>query len=358
MFSHDGQAGRIERCLFTAHHLNYQDKILPLLYECAVQPYFLGFADNLLTLGYLAEVVESFGWARSSELVFNLGAKLLGQRRGEPERFRRDAVGVLTSLVPSIDASNPSTNEVVEYDEDAFIRSLLSANIQKSFEAVSTALNTGVKIDRLITTLVLLAADRMARTPVNVDAGWGALTTELNLAASLRTAARHGGHHVAARGLFHVAWQVFADRWLNIPIRPLTAPIGGGNPDVRDEETGVRMILGSIASLNVQDVGRQVLDYLNAGYSGDRLLHEMGRVMLWDDTNIQVLPTLSTVSEEWERSGGSDPALGAGHPGRYQLLVGLARYATDIRTNKDSGSATNTAMRFAEGKTTVDVFEE
>jgi hypothetical protein len=50
--------------------------------------------------------------------------------------------------------------------------------------------------------------------------------------------------------------------------------------------------------------------------------------------------------------------MGAGHPARYQLLVGLARYATDIRTNKDSGSATNTAMRFAEGKTTVEVFEK
>ena len=71
----------------------------------------------------------------------------------------------------------------------------------------------------------------------------------------------------------------------------------------------------------------------------------------------RILPTLRTVFEEWERSSGSDSALGAGHPARYQLLVGLARYATDIRTNKDSGSATNTAMRFAEGKTTVEVFE-
>ena len=43
-----------------------------------------------------------------------------------------------------------------------------------------------------------------------------------------------------------------------------------------------------------------MLEYLNAGYSGDRLLHEMGRVMLWDDTNTQVLPTLRTVFEEWE----------------------------------------------------------
>jgi len=184
------------------------------------------------------------------------------------------------------------------------------------------------------------------------------LTTELNLAASLRIAERRGSHSIAAKGLFHAAWQIFADRWLNIPVRPLTTPLGGGKLDVKDEDAGVQLILKSIASLNVQDVGRQVLEYLNAGYSGNRLLHAMGRVMLWDDTNMQVLPTLSTIFEEWEQSGGSDPGLSAGHPARNQLLVGLARYATDIRTNKDSGSATNTAMRFAEGKTTVDVFEE
>ena len=358
MFSHDGQAGRIERCMFTARHGHFEDKILPLLYECAVEPHFLGFGDTLLTLGYLAEAVESFGWEQSSELVFNLGAKLVGRGRGEPERFRRDAVGLMTSMVPIIDASTPSTNGVVEYDEDAFVNALLSVNIQKSFDAVGGALKAGVTLDRLITTLVLVAADRMARTPVNVDAGWGVLTMEVNLAASLRTAARLGSDRVAAKGLFHAAWQLFADRWLNIPVRPLTAPLGGATLDVADEDAGVQVILTSIASLNVQDVGRQVLEYLNAGYSGDRLLHEMGRVMLWDDTNTQVLPTLRTVFEEWERSSGSDPALGAGHPSRYQLLVGLARYATDIRTNKDSGSATNTAMRFAEGKTTVDVFEE
>src|SRR5437867_937441 len=358
MFSHDRQSERIERCLFTAYHLHHQDKILPLLYECAVEPRFLGFAENLLTLGHLAEIVESFGWEQSSELVFNLSAKLIGRKRGEPERFRRDAVGLMTSMVPITEAVNPSANRVIDYDEDALVNALLSVNIQKSFEAVCAVLNAGVKLDRLITTLVLLSADRMARTPVNVDAGWGALTVELNLAASLRTAQRHGGDQVAAKGLFHAAWLLFADRWLNIPVRPLTIPLGGDTLDVPNEDAGVRVILNSIASLNVQDVGRQVLEYLNAGYSGDRLLHEMGRVMLWDDTNTRILPTLRTVFEEWERSSGSDPALGAGHPARYQLLVGLARYATDIRTNKDSGSATNTAMRFAEGRTTVDVFEE
>jgi hypothetical protein len=259
-------------------------------------------------------------------------------------------------MVSRIEALTPSTN-IVEYDEDAFAGDLLSVNIEKSFHAIQSALESGVKLDRLITTLVLLAADRMARTPVNVDAGWGPLTMELNLAASLRTALRDGGDRVAAKGLFHAAWLVFTNRWINIPARPLTQPLGGEAMDVPGEDAGARAILDSIASLKVQDVGRQVLGYLNAGYSGDRLLHEMGRVMLWDDTNTQILPTLRTVFEEWERCSGPDLA-GAGHPARYQLIVGLARYATDIRTNKESGSAINTALRFAEGKPTVDVFAE
>ena len=51
---------------------------------------------------------------------------------------------------------------MIEYDEDAFVGALVSVNIQKSFDAVSTVLKSGVKLDRLITSLVLLAADRMA----------------------------------------------------------------------------------------------------------------------------------------------------------------------------------------------------
>src|SRR5262245_18696234 len=294
MFSREGQSGRIERCLFTALHLGHRAKILPLLYECAVEPHFLGFEGNLVTLGYLSEVVENFGWEQSSELVFNLGAKMLGRRRGEPERFRRDAVSHMSSIVPNIVVSESSTKGLIDYDEDRLVAALLSANVERSFDAARAVLESGVAAERLITTLVLVSADRMARTPVNVDAGWGALTTELNLAASLRTALRHGGHRVAAKGLFHAAWVVFTHRWLNIPIQPLSTPFCGDNLPVANEDAGIRLILDSIASLRVQDVGRQVLEYLTSGYSGDRLLHEMGRAMLWDDTNTEVLPTLRT----------------------------------------------------------------
>ena len=96
----------------------------------------------------------------------SLDAKLLGRRRGEPERFRRDAVGLMASAVPIVEASNPSKNSTIEYDEDAFVKALLSVSIQKSFEAVSAALKAGVKLDRLITTQT---AQRFARGQTAVD---------------------------------------------------------------------------------------------------------------------------------------------------------------------------------------------
>ena len=89
------------------------------------------------------------------------------------------------------------------------MNALSSVDIQRSFDAIAGALKSGVPMDQLISTLVILAADRMARTPVNVDAGWECLTTELNLAASLRTIQLIAGDDAAAKGLFHSAWAHF-----------------------------------------------------------------------------------------------------------------------------------------------------
>ena len=346
-FSRDGHSGRIERCLFTAHTLGDADKVLPLLLECTVEPHFLGFPDNLISLGYLSEAVDEFGWEKAFELVFNLGAKLVGRGRGEPQHFRRDAIAIMREKLSELEAAESTATT---YDEDAFVNALTSVDIQKSFDAVASVLKAGVPIDQLISTLVILAADRMARTPVNVDAGWECLTTELNLAASLRTVQRIAGDDAAVKGIFHAAWLIFDDRWLNIPSRALTPPPVNGGFNASNEEEGIQQIVNTIETLNVQTVGGQVLAYLEAGYSGDTLLHALGKTILWNDTATEILPTLRTVFDEWNNC--------AGHPARSQLLVALARYATDIRTNKDSESATTTAMNFAEGRTTVEVFED
>ncbi len=347
-FSYEGQSGRIERCLFTAYHKGDADKLSALLFECAVEPHFIDAPHIPLYVSYLAEVVDEFGWEHASELFFYLGAQLVGHRPDDPERYRRDAIQFMREMLPTVEGA--ALERTVKFDEDDFVEALTSVNLQRSFEAVQAVLVDGVKLERLITTLVLLAADRMASTPVNVDAGWENLTTELNLAASLRSTQQIGGNMVAAKGVFHVAWQIFADRWINIPSRPLSEPLPEEKLDVANEAEGIKQIIATIETLDVQKVGTQVLGYLNAGYCGERLIEEIGHTVLWDDTGSEVLPTLRTVFEEWKRA--------EGHPAQYQLLVGLARYVTDIRSNTDNKSAATTAMRFAEGRTTIEVFEE
>ena len=120
--------------------------------------------------------------------------------------------------------------------------------------------------------------------------------------------------------------------------------------NVANEAAGIKHIVDTIEALNVQEVGTRVLGYLNAGYYAERLMEQIGHTALWDDTGSEVLPTLRTVFEEWKHA--------ERHPAQSQLLVGLVRYVTDIRSNTDNKSAATTAMRFAEGRTTIEVFEE
>ena len=351
VFSRDRMVPGIERCLLTARqHEDNNDRILKLLYECVVEDHFLGFPDNLTSMAYLSQIVSEFGWERSQDLVCNLGSKLAGRRRSEPQLFMRVAIETMQSLAPAIQDVDTARADVRSHDEDALTGALAGADVKKAFEAVGAVLKAGVPFERVIDTFVLMAADRMARTPVNVNSGWPELTTELNLSASLRTAYKHGGAQVIAKALFHTAYQFFQDRWLNIPFRSLGAPLEPGKLAAGDERSGITEICGSIQVLDVHNVGPQVRGYLDAGFSGERLLHEMGRVILKDDTGQSIVPTLASIFEEWE--------LLKDRPARNQLLVGLGRYAADVRRNKNSQGFAQTALRFAEGRTTVDVFEQ
>jgi len=94
---------------------------------------------------------------------------------------------------------------------------------------------------------------------------------------------------------------------------------------------------------------RNTREYLNAGFSGDRLLSEMGQSILRDDNGWNLVHWLRVVFDEWQ--------LCEGHPARNQLLIGLSRWATDVRKRAGSQSAAQTALRFARGQTAVDLYE-
>ena len=352
VFSADKSWQGIEKCLITARRLGEHDQqIIPLLYECALEPFFLGQATNLPFLGFLAELLEEFGWDEVEELVCNLAAKILGRDRGAPEELRLAAIQMFEPVNALIDelAVTSSCDPAAAYNEDALAKGLVSGDLAQTFHAVSDALRARVGIDRIVTTMVLMAADRMARTPVNLNPGWGSLSQEIVLSASVRTALRYGGFRIGAKALYHAAWQFFSDRWLNITPRSLTEPLSGAKSDAANEDAGVRRVLDAIETIQVRDVGRHTREYLNAGFSGDRLLSEMGQSILKDDNGWNLVHALRVVFDEWK--------LCEGHPARNQLLIGLSRWATDARKRTGSQSAAQTAQRFARGQTAVDLYE-
>jgi nitrite reductase/ring-hydroxylating ferredoxin subunit len=352
VFSADKTWEGIEKCLITARRLGgHDERIVPMLYERALEPFFLGHSENLPLLGYLAELLEEFGWEQAEELVCNLAAKILGRERGAPEELRLAAIKMfepIHTLIEELASTSPGSQGAA-YDEEALAKGLVSGDLTQAFNAISDALRARVDIDRIVTTMVLLAADRMARTPVNLNPGWGSLRQELILVSSVRTALRYGGFKVGARALYHAAWQFFSDRWLNITPRSLTEPLSAAKSDASNEDTALRTVLDSIETIQVREVGRQTREYLNAGFSGDRLLSEMGQSILRDDNGWNLVHGLRVVFDEWK--------LCEGHPARNQLLIGLARWATDVRKRTGNQSAAQTAQRFARGQTAVDLYE-
>ena len=353
-FAADKMSEGIEKCLITARGLGDRDgDIVPLLLECAVQPHFLGQQDNLRNLIHLAELLDEFGWDLSEELVCNLAGKMLGRGRPVPMDMLREAMELFTDAEAVIGEASANQGQSGNYDENGLAEALVSGDIATTFGAVSAALRQGASIGQIATTMVLLAADRMARTPVGMSPGWHDLGWEMALGSNLRAVEKQAGFAVAARACYHAAWRFFDDRWLNISARKLTElPGSDSHPEPGESAAGeeaLQDILQAVESIRIREIGRMTRDYLNSGLSGDRLLSELGLTILKDDNGWSLLNTLRTVFDEWEHC--------AGHPARGQLLVGLARWATDTRRSIGSQSAAQTAQRFARGETAVELYE-
>ena len=350
MFAQDRDWEGIEKCLVTARALGGCDeRIMPLAFECVLAPHFLGFGFNVLHLVRMAEILDEFGWDLAEQLVCNLAAKMLGRPRGTPDATRREAIQAYAALQPELDAI-AEPEDSADYDEDAFGTALLSGELRTAFDAVTTALRAGVHVDRLADTMVMLGADRMARTPASLNPGWWDLGAEIQLGSAVRGVHRYGSYPLAAKAVYHAAWQFYGDRWLNIPNRPLSrAALEHTAVPAAADAAGVRAgVVDAIESIRVRDVGPLVAKYVAAGHPSDELLDEVALAVLRHDTGWDILDTLRAVYDEAETC--------KDHPAAHQLVVGLARFTTGARRSNNSESATRTARRFARRQTAVDLY--
>ena len=340
--------GSRSACSPSAAQGGHDEDIPPLLFECAVAPHFIGVRDNLRNLGYLVELLDEFGWEIGEELVCNTAAKMLGRGRGVPGDMLREAMDMFVET-PIPDDPDDAAGE---YDEAALVEGLVSGNVRAAFDAVTRALKEGG--GRRAAGHVDGHARRRPHGPHprghEPGVGGPGLGDVAGLGGAHRQPPRRGGSGAPGpvpRGLA-VLRRPLAETSLRGRLGeaetadgPETAP--------GEEDAALERIVEAIESIQVRRIGRMTREYLGAGHDGDRLLRELGRAILNDDNGWNLLHTLRTVFDEWERC--------AGHPARNQLLVGLSRWAADTRRQIGSQSAAATAQRFARGETAVELYE-
>ena len=350
MFSMDRDWEGVEKCLITARTLGQNDdQILPLAFECVLEPHFIGFGFNIPHLVRLAQVLDEFGWDDTENLVCNLVAKVLGRHRGTPDGVRREAIEAYRKLLADLnDITEPDGS--AEFEEDGFVMALVSGDLGTVFGAVTDALQSGVHVNRIADAMVMAGADRMSRTPASFNPGWWDLGAEMQMGSALRGVAKYGGYALAAKAVYHAAWQFYGDRWLNIPNRPLSdVTLNRNASETRSDASADRKaIVDAIESIQINDVGPMVGRYLAAGHPKEELLDDIALALLKHDTGWDILATLRVVYDE---SGNCRD-----HPAAHQLIVGIARFTTGARRSNNSESATRTAKRFAQRQTAVDLY--
>ncbi|MCY4143000.1 MAG: Rieske (2Fe-2S) protein [Gammaproteobacteria bacterium] len=350
MFSRDRIWEGIEKCLISARESGDNDeRIIPLLYECVLEPTFLGFSHNVLHISDLAELIDSFGWERSEQLLCNLGAKVVGRNRGTAQGTLREGIEHLQKIEPLLDelADEPA-GRLKEFNEDRLTKGLSSGEIEPTFEAVSRALRDGAHVSQVLDSMIMLSGDRMARTPASFSPGWFNISHEMQMAGSARRTLQHASYRSAVMATYFAAWHFYQNRWLNIQPRQLSEVAKESQSPHSNAAEACSEIVELIESIQLPEVTRAVNKYIRADLDPTILLSELALSILKHDSGTELLGTLRTVYDEFERC--------RTHPARNQLLIGLTRFATDVRRRNDNDLATRTAKRFARRETSEDMF--
>ena len=350
MFSQDRMWEGIEKCLVSARSQGGNDeKLIPLLYDCVLESNFLMFSQNIVHIGDIAECLEQFGWDLVETLVCNLGAKITGRNRGTPQGIARDAIDQLLDLQPRLDEiSQEPSNSSEAFDEEALVVALTSGDLKQTFDGITNAIESGSHVGQILDTMVMLAGDRMSRTPSSFDPGWFNIANEMRIASSTRKVLQYGSYRAAVQALYFIGWHFFQNRWLNVRRQPLSTSEKVEPSRHTDESVARAEIIDLIESIRVPEVTMAVKRYIQSSFDTDALLDDVAISVLKHDTGEDLLGTLRAVYDERE--------ICRSHPAREKLLVGLARFTTDVRRRDNNQLATRTAKRFARRETSVDQF--
>jgi hypothetical protein len=336
-------ADAAERALLSAIAAGPVGDVSVMMSAAATDHVFLDQGHTLDFTNKAFEATDHLGDGAATIVLPTVVAQTAQARRHEEEgpwRHPHDLaamIGDVESRLPSLLAKGASrSTPLSDGDVAALAWSVLADDPVEVCTALCDAIAAGGTPEQLGRAVALAAALRITRFHTRNDHGdWDVVHHGFTTANALHRSLVRSPSPELVRGVFHVAFKVFLDRFLNVPAARLPTDEAGDLDDLQAcwDAQGC-----------VDEAGGIVYGYLRAGGDPRQVVAVLGAALLAEDAGFHWFQTYEAAVRQasaWP-PGSEEAAL---------VLVGAARFlAAHTPTRRELPQVVHTAARLRRGE--------
>jgi nitrite reductase/ring-hydroxylating ferredoxin subunit len=336
-----------ERCLISAIRSNASPaQVAEMLFAAATDHRFLDGGHTLDFTNKALEALDITGWQAAEPVLGSLIRGYTQAERMEESSAWRYPINLIEILdrafavLPDILQETRPREHSVAVERESLIKIVLADDPQAIADTLLEALRQGYGLVDLAAVVSYAATLRIAQFNTSNDyRDWDTAHHTFTFANAVHQGLRRVPSPELARGLFDAAMRVYLNRFLNMPAVSLPIP--------QETVPHPERLLHELSDLldrqqQVDAAGRLVAQYLYSGGEPERLLAELGKLLLREDRSFHTIQTVEASFRQYSALRGTD----AGN----HVLIAAARYlAAHAPTARSQGQTYSIAERLYHG---------
>ena len=332
-----------------------QQAIADMLFAAATDHRYIQVGHTLDFTNKALEALDLAGWqaARAEQVLTSLASGYAFADRMEESNAWRNPIDLIELLanafadLPAALAEGAANAGAWHANpRESLSGVILGDDPAASAQALLSALRAGCPPADLAGAVAYAAALRLARFHTTNEFGdWDTALHTFTFANAVHQGLLRTASADLVRGIFDAAASIYLDRFLNVPAQPLPQPNGR-------TDAPATLLSGLPALLDrqqqVEPAASAAAQFLYAGAEPQRLLAQLGRLLLREDRDFHTIQSLEAAVRQFSRmsEAGVQPTREAVH-----LVVAAARYlAAHAPTMRAQGQTFQIAQRLSKGE--------
>jgi nitrite reductase/ring-hydroxylating ferredoxin subunit len=349
LFVEEQYSSAIERLLLTicASSQFTIASLSKLLIPAAFDPVFMPHKRIFPGLIFAFKAINTIDESLKEDLLPVLAGALLGLRRPSPRPEARAAIELFQEHLPRLEgidhfsrSSDPALRQALVGELRAV---LFDGRLHRIFQSITAALQSGIAVDDILTAMSLFVAERMTRFKASDVGDWPAVSSALRYGSALRQARDLVEQRVRARGLYHLAFDIWTARWVGGMTADYRA-LQKDQPCGESAETSLDKLSQALTSADLPAVRQHLLGYsLGSADSFDEqaLISTLVKGALKDDVGIDLIATVHSGIAEYQNTTEFDQSA------RLLYLTGIASYIAQSKFRRQTDLSAKFGRNFS-----------